>query len=282
MENPATLAEACRTLAKSYELSPRGDTLLNLAECHRREGKTATAWREFDEAIRHGAQVGYADAVKVARTYRDDLVSKLSRLTVTVPAETAALEGLGIEVRGKPLARDQWDEPTPIDPGPLEVTAVAKGHVAFRRQIVIGPEADSKTVVVKLERVPLPTALPPKPGPAAPAPEPRPVWPWAVGGVGLGLLGASVAFGIDAVAAGKNLDDRCGPERTACPVGYDHEAARSRELASFGLFVGFGAGGLVALGAAALGLGLSGGSNESEAMTSLSVSPSSFTLLGRF
>ena len=51
-----------------------------------------------------------------------------------------------------------------------------------------------------------------------------------------------------------NRDDNCGADRTACPASYDFMSDRAREERSFGLFLGFGAGGIVALGAAAIGL----------------------------
>ena len=75
-----------------------------------------------------------------------------------------------------------------------------------------------------------------------------------VGGAGLAMLAASIAFRVDQSAAGGALDDNCGADRTACPASYDFMSDRAREERSFGLFLGFGAGGIVALGAAAIGL----------------------------
>jgi len=58
-----------------------------------------------------------------------------------------------------------------------------------------------------------------------------------------------------------DLDEACGADRTNCPGSYDFASDRSRELRSFGLFVGLGA---VGLGAAATGITaiLLGGSSE--------------------
>jgi hypothetical protein len=292
MEDPAKLAEACRVLAESYALAERGDTLLNLAECHRRQGKTATAWAEFDKAYELGAKVNFTRAMEIAKKLRDELAVKLSTLTVTVPPEAAALAGLTVEVNGKPWPRERWGTAVYVDPGPAEITVAARGYKPFVARVEVGPNKDAKRVTVALERdpsqAPAPTpppkstpAKPPPPSPPPAAAPPRPIWPWIVGGAGLAAAGVAVAFAVNQQAAGAELDDRCGPDRKACPPGYDFGPARSQELTSFGLFVGLGAAGIVAVGAAGVGLGLAY-REPSPQTTSLRIGPGSVTLQGGF
>jgi tetratricopeptide (TPR) repeat protein len=89
--DPETLNEACRLLEQSFKLAVRGDTLLNLAYCHERQGRTATAWREYDKAIAEGERVKYSGGIATAMKHRDALGEKLSTFTLEVSEETAKL-----------------------------------------------------------------------------------------------------------------------------------------------------------------------------------------------
>jgi hypothetical protein len=282
MQNAATLGEACRTLEESLKLWDRGDTVLNLALCHRRQGKTATAWAEFDRALSHGTKVGFPEAVQEATRQRDELAAILSRLTVTVPPATAALEGLTVEVDDHPLSRERYNTAFVIDPGPVRVRARAKGHKPLLVQVEIGANKDDKNVLVVLEVEPPGSRPPPPPPPPLPiARPPRPVWPWVVGGAGALLGVAAVGSEIVSVRAHGELNAQCGPARQSCPSGYDFHAARSRELLGFRLFVGLGTVGVLALGAAGAGFGLSARAPQGPG-TSLVVSLTSIAVQSTF
>ncbi|MEP7122416.1 MAG: hypothetical protein ABJE95_15950 [Byssovorax sp.] len=258
MQSATTLDEACRTLEESLKYMDRGDTVLNLAECHRRQGKTATAWGEFDKALSYGSKVGFPEAIQAATQLRNTLATKLSRLTVTIPGPTAALAGLTVEVGGSPWPRERWSTATVIDPGPVQIKANARGYKPFEVRVDIGAEKDAKTVVVVLEVEPPPPPPLPPPLPPAPIAAPtRPRWPWIVGGTGVALGAAAIGAEIVAVRAHHELNAKCGLARQSCPRGYDFGPARTRELLGFGLFVGLGTSGVLAIGAAGLGIGLS-------------------------
>ncbi len=272
MAEGGSLELACSKLEQSYELDKRGDTLLNLAECHRRQGKTASAWREFDEAIRYAKEVDFVEAMAAAEKLRDELAETLSELTVVVPLEPAPPEDLELMLDGKPLPKSQWREKLFVDPGVHSVRATAKGYHPYQASIDVKPGADRATITVALEPIvepPQPKPKPPEPKPPAPVRAdgtPLPVWAIVVGGSGVAMMGASIAFGVDTVSIGGELDERCGEERTRCPAlsSYDFDGARQHELISFGLFSGFGVAGIVATTAGVVGLvvGLSAVSPE--------------------
>jgi len=284
MQDAEQLDRACELLAKSYELRQRGDVLLNLAECHRRQGKTATAWREFDEAIRYAEEVAFTEAIEAAVKLRDELAKSLSGLLVEIPADPAPPAGLAIELDGKPLPPAQWGQPLFVDPGKHTVTATAKGYEPFENSSDVqaeGHRAVIQVVLKKLPEPPKPEPEPPKPEPAPkPAPPPPaedaevPVWAFVAGSAGIIMLGMSVGFGIDTVSVGGELDDQCGgDERLSCPTvgdeSFNFDTERSNELRSFGAFIGFGIAGLLAtgVGAIGLGMGLAAGDDKQVAFT---------------
>jgi hypothetical protein len=262
MMQPGQLDQACAALGQAYALDARGDILLNLAECHRRQGKTATAWAEFDQAIRYGEAEKFTEAIDVAKLRRDELAAVLSRLTVAVAPEVSALEGFAIALDGVALPPAAWNTAAVRDPGTYVLTARAKGRLPFEAKIELGAAKDAQTVTVELALEPPPpppAPPPPPPPPPPPAPRPLPVWAWVVGGAGLGMLGAAAGLGAMSMDAGNALDAVCGPKRQCTPqewAGFDYRSARDTEVTTFGAFVGVGAAGLAAVTAAAVGLGV--------------------------
>jgi hypothetical protein len=259
MMGRGTLDRACDVLKQSYSLRRRGDTLLNLAECHRRQGKTATAWREFDEAIRYAEAAEFNEAVQAAQLYRDQLAKTLSELVVEAPTGTDRPEGLTVTLDGEPLPDQQWGQTLYVDPGTHQVAATAPDHHPFSASALVGPKGDRSVVVLKL--LPIPKPPPTEPPPAKPPPPSEmtkpeaPVWAIVVGSVGVAMMGVSAGFLADSISAGDELDDTCGGRRrNHCRPGSPFAETYDREVRGFGLFVGLGAGGLIATGVGVVGL----------------------------
>ncbi len=275
LEKKETVEEACRIFAQSLRLAERGDTLMNLAECHRRQGKTATAWAEFERALEIGDKLAYTEAILVARNVRDYLAARLSKLDVTVSAETAALPELNVVVNGAPWPRERWNTEVPF-------VANAKGYKTFSAHVVLGPEKDQRVVPVVLELEPPPPPPEPKPPPVIVPPRPPiPVWPWIVGGAGLVMGAVAIGFEADSLSAGKSVVALCGSSRMDCPTRSKLAIAlsdHSRENTSYAAFVGFGIASLASLGAAGLGLGLWARGNQAR----VTLSPTSIAFSSSF
>ena len=198
--------EACPKFAESQRLDPATGTLLNLAACHEKQGKLATAWIEYSDALFAARRDGREDRVEYARERAAELEPKLSRLTLQLDAG-ADHPGLEIELDGASLGRAVVGAPMPIDPGKHTLRVSAPGKKPSTHVIEIAPLADRKVLSIPaLEAAPpepvAPVAATPAPLVARGAPSedelgPRPV-PTAVYLAG----GITVALGVGAGVTG--------------------------------------------------------------------------------
>jgi hypothetical protein len=161
-------AEACPVLEESQRVEPHGGTLLNVAACHERIGRVATAWAEFHDALAAARAEGHDDRRKLAEERIAALSPRLPWLVVTVTAE-AADEGARVTFDGVEIQRIAWGKDMPIDPGEHAVVVTAPGRVE-RRWTLVAREGERQTVEI---RGLLAVAPPPEPAPAPPA-EPAP------------------------------------------------------------------------------------------------------------
>ncbi len=130
-------AAACGKLDESYKLDPASGTLLNLALCHEREGKLATAWVEFQNALARVRREGSEERVTFAR-------ESIARIEPKVPRiRLAVAEGEGqpvmVELDGTALGRAAWGGEMPVDPGVVHNRATAAGRRAYEAEISIEP-----------------------------------------------------------------------------------------------------------------------------------------------
>ena len=201
--------EACPKFAESQRLDPATGTLLNLAACHERQGRLATAWLEYSDAIAAARRDGRDDRVEYARQRVAELEPKLSRLTIVL-APNAESPGLTLELDGASVGSAILGAPTPVDPGEHRVRVSAPGKQAREFSIEIGPISDQQLLTI----TPLDDAAPqPAPGPAAttsvatgpsvataPRDEvterPMPASVYIIGGVTLALAASAGATGL--------------------------------------------------------------------------------------
>ncbi len=209
--------QACAKFKASHALDPAGGTLLNLADCLERQGRLASAWSTFKDALVQARRDGRAERVTFAEEHIRTLESKLAYLTIEVPAAANAAQ-LAIEVDGTPLAQGAWGTPLPVDPGAHVVRAQASGFEPFEQSVRIGTEPGIKQTLVL---PPLRAEATPEPAPPAgmesqlgmeddaASEYPARGWGYATGAVGLVALGVGSYFGLRAFSLWDEREQGC-------------------------------------------------------------------------
>ncbi len=234
-------ASACRKLEESQRLDPVGGTLLNLATCHEKEGKLATAWAEYQSALELAKRANRRDRVTLAQRKVDELAPRVPYLTITLDGE--APPGLRVELDGVVMGSASLGTRLAVDPGNHELVATAEDRVPWKTSVTLA-EGDKKTAVIaELALAQKPAAPPPPP----PAETPPGTWmkptSYVLGGVAaLGLVIGS-GFGIAALSDGSTVEERC-PSNVCDAEGLAaHEDGRSAAtVANVGLVLGVLAG----------------------------------------
>ncbi|MEP7120991.1 MAG: tetratricopeptide repeat protein [Byssovorax sp.] len=216
--------DACAKFESSYHLDEVLGTLLNLASCHETQGRLATAWGEFNEALTVSKKADLAARQKFAKEHIAAIEPKLSHLTVTVPDEVA-VEGFQVTLDRLPLPRGAWGTAVPVDSGSHAVIATAPGRRAWESSVKLEQAASESVRVPALVVLP-----PPPPPPSAPSPSLRPTpprsrWkrPVGIGALGVGAVGIGVGsyFGARALGLGSESARGCQPDGSCTGAAYD-------------------------------------------------------------
>jgi hypothetical protein len=259
--------EAATKLEASQRLDPAVGTLLNLADCHERLGRTASAWAEFVEAAGLAQRGGDEERSRIARDRAAALEPRLVRIVVVVPTPA---EGLAVTLDGRPLDGGLLGTPIPVDPAAHRVEATAPGRVRWALELALVDAGTTRTV--EIPALALAPAAPPSPsGPAAPggpvappsagvAPSPAsdayppplvaapsaatrsaPVAGWILGGAGVVVLGVSGGLAWSAERSWTSATER-GCTDGVCPSAPAQAAAEragtAADLATVGLITG--------------------------------------------
>ena len=208
---------ACPKFLGSYKLDKQLGTLLNLANCRAQEGRVATAWARYNEAL-EWAQQRQDERTDWIIQQRDRLAQRLPRLVVEVidPVPT-----LTVWRGDQQIIPETYGVPLPLDPGTHTIT-IKRGELSLSEQTVTIAEKEERRIEVNLAAVDAAHAPPPPPPPPPPSqPEIRPkaapydptqrTIGFVVGGVGGAAVLAAGGFGLAALAkrAEANAPDAC-------------------------------------------------------------------------
>ncbi|MEO8876330.1 MAG: hypothetical protein ABI461_12145 [Polyangiaceae bacterium] len=241
-------AEACQKFDASDRLSPAGGTLLNLADCYEKAGKTASAWAKYNEAADRANAVHKADAEKFARDHAKALAGKLSYLKLVVSAGASATSGLVIQIDGAAIDRHAWSAPLPVDPGAHKVDATAPGKTARDVSADVAGEGTTATATIDdLENDPNAVVPPPKVGDEPPPSNGDPskgstqrVFGLGIAAAGVVGLGVGTVFGFTAKTKHDRVTAGCsgGTCTDASLVGTNDDATHAATISTFAFIAG--------------------------------------------
>lgn len=138
---------ACKKLAESQRLDPGTGTLLNLADCYEKAGRTATAWATWREAAASARSSGQSDREQLAREHASALESKLVKLSIDVP-DASRVPGLTVTRDDAPVSEALWGSAVPVDPGRVMVRASAPGYQTWTAEVQIAADKPETRVSV--------------------------------------------------------------------------------------------------------------------------------------
>jgi len=201
------LSDACAKLAESQRLEPASGTMALLGLCHERQGKTATAWREYLSALELARAEGQTDREELLRSETERLRHALSTLRIDVAAP--APSGLVVLRNGETVSEAEWGTRVPVDPGTVTVEARAPGHASWRETVDVGDHGAAESI-----RVPDldPTTK-----------QPMPLWPWGVAALGVGAVAVGVGsyFGARAISLNDDSDVYCDADNRCNAEGFE-------------------------------------------------------------
>jgi hypothetical protein len=241
---------ACPKFKQSYDLDPGGGTLLNLAECYEKQGRFASAWSSFKEALVTAQRDGRPERVEYAKKHLAIVEPKVSKITIEVPND-ANEPRLSVSLDGAPLGGAAWGVGMPVDPGPHQITASAPDKQSYEQTVQI----DNGSTSVKIPKLEATTGAPatvavdqdvekkavvdePKSGNSQ-----RTVG-FVIGGAGVVALGVGSYFGLHAMSKWNTRDDICN--KTGC-TDVAKKAGDDAKSAALISDIGFGVG-LIAAG----------------------------------
>jgi hypothetical protein len=137
-------AAACEKFAGSQQLDPALGTLLRLADCLDRIGKSASAWAMFKEASSVARSNKEPERQRMADERGAELDKRLSRIEIKLESKNVPV-GFDLKLNNVSIPRATWDTPLPVDPGRQKVEASAPGRITWNGSVEVpdGPATRS-------------------------------------------------------------------------------------------------------------------------------------------
>jgi hypothetical protein len=235
------VAAGCEKLAESQRIDPKLGTLLNLADCHEKEGRTASAWAEFTEAASVATNTDQEERAQFAKTHAADLERRMSRLSIEV---TAPILEMRIALNERTIRLAAIGSHIPVDPGEYAIKVTAPGKKPWSERISIAPGPSTKKLSIPalkdddIEADPSSPSDPPSS--ASGGLSPLFIAGMITAGVGLGGLGVGTGFGLRTLSKASDAEQSCkGAVCTPAGLEANHAAYTSAAISTIAFSAGF-------------------------------------------
>jgi hypothetical protein len=227
--------EACKKLAESQRLDPGGGTLLNLAVCYEKLGRTATAWVTYNDALSLAISDRRSEREAFARAHIADLSARLPRVRIDTEGNAPDIT---IRLDGDLVPPAALGTTTPVDPGSHSIEASAPDRRPWSTTLTANEGGTITVRVPQLAAIAAPaeaaeeSTSSPEPAHRRPVDVHRSEAFWILDGIAVASGGVSVVTGAMALSAHASADRKCDVARSFCadPSGVD-DAAKARTYA---------------------------------------------------
>jgi hypothetical protein len=190
---------ACPRFEASLKLDPALGTLLNLATCYEKQGKTASAWGHYREVVVLATKAGDTARRDIATERAQALEPTLPKLTIQPPKTAEA--GLVVTRDEAQLESAQLGVPFYVDPGDHVIAASATDRKPWSTHITINAGETQEVQLPALEAAPhtkpaagVTTIIREQSDPG----ETRRLFGLTLGGAGVAALATGIGFGFAA------------------------------------------------------------------------------------
>ncbi|HMI85378.1 MAG TPA: hypothetical protein VK550_14885, partial [Polyangiaceae bacterium] len=125
------LREACARLGDSLRVDAALGTLLNLALCHEREGRVATASREYAAAAMWANHRRERDREQFAKSRVFELEKRVAKIRFAIDGTQVKFD---VKLDGSLLQGAQLEETIAVDPGSHRLEVLEQGKGAWSRR----------------------------------------------------------------------------------------------------------------------------------------------------
>lgn len=248
---------ACDKFAASQAIDPALGTMLRLADCYDRAGKTASAWALFEQAAATARGANQPERERIAVERGKELEARLSKVVISLTG--AAPPGLEVRLNDVVIPTASLGTALPVDPGPLRVELVAEGYRPLEKRfdIAMGPsratlELPALEPAPKEESVAAPvgpgagSANTPTTAQSSPGSTQR-TFAYVTGAVGVAGLITSGVLGYKAYDSNRSSLDQCLDDSpNACTREGKEQRDDARKFGNFATVAGVTGGALLA------------------------------------